>query len=85
MLGPARVQSTGWAGISQAVMDGVPHCLGRMIPNVCLAGCLRMTLWGETPIVHSGNVFDDMLLMGTFPFPTPQLVFPGIRSHTDDS
>ena len=47
MLGPARVQSTGWVGIRQAMMDGVPHCLGRMTPSVCPAGSLGMTLWGE--------------------------------------
>lgn len=56
-------------------MDGVPHCLGRMIPNVCLTGSLGMTLWGETPVVHCGNIFDDMLLMGTFPSPLPNWCF----------
>ena len=66
-------------------MDGVPHCLGRMTPSVCPAGSLGMTLWGEIPAVHSGNILHDMFFMGTFPFLTPQLVFPGIRSHKDDS
>ena len=85
VLGPARVHSTGWVGTSQAVMDGVPHCLSRMTPSVCPAGSLGMTLWGEIPAVHSGNILHNMFFMGTFPFLTPQLVFPGIRSHKDDS
>lgn len=66
-------------------MDGVPHPLGRTTLSVRPAGSLGVALWGEVPVVvHSGNVLDNNLLMGSFPFPTPLLVFPGITSQADN-
>ena len=71
MLGPAR-ELTGQVGSGQAVMDGVPHPLGRTTLSVCPAGSLGVALWGEAPVVvHGGNVLDNTLLWAPFPSQPP--------------
>lgn len=75
-LGPARVRLTGSGG-DQSGSDGWGSALlGCRDDSECLV--LRVSRndpVGETPVVHCGNIFDDMLLMGTFSFPTPNWCF----------